>query len=128
MAHNAPGVGFAVPRGGRKDVMTDLDDRVDQGPDPQSAPSPWHLLGNFAPVARRARSSTDLVVDGEIPAQLDGTYMRNGFNPRHGRSDHWFYGHGMVHAVDLAETARPRYRNRYVRTPYWEQGRRRSPS
>ena len=120
MAHNAPGVGFAVPRGGRKDVMTDLDDRMDPGPDPQSAPTPWHLLGNFAPVADELVVD-DLVVDGEIPDQLAGTYVRNGFNPRHADSEHWFYGHGMVHAVDLAE-GRARYRNRYVRTPYWEQG------
>lgn len=98
--------------------MTDLDDRTGRGPD--AATTPWHLAGNFTPVSDEL-TVDDLVVDGEIPEQLHGTYVRNGFNPRDGQSEHWFYGHGMVHAVDLAD-GRAGYRNRYVRTPYWEKG------
>lgn len=81
---------------------------------------PWHLEGNFAPVTAEI-DADDLEVEGTIPAELDGVYMRNGFNPVDGASDHWFFGHGMIHAVTFRE-GRASYRNRYVRTPYLESG------
>jgi carotenoid cleavage dioxygenase len=79
--------------------------------------APWHLVGNYAPVADEL-DVDGLEVVGRVPDGLVGTYVRNGFNPRHGTSPHWFFGHGMLHAVDLGEGGRARYRNRYVRTPY----------
>jgi carotenoid cleavage dioxygenase len=88
--------------------MTDLDTETHV---------PWHLQGNFAPV-RDEVDVSGLEVEGRVPEGLAGTYVRNGFNPRHGPSPHWFFGHGMLHAVELGEGGRTRYRNRYVRTPY----------
>ncbi len=78
--------------------------------------TPWHLQGNFAPV-RDELDSAELEVIGALPEGLAGTYVRNGFNPRSGFSPHWFFGHGMLHSVDLGEGA-ARYRNRYVDTPF----------
>ena len=80
----------------------------------------WHLNGNFAPVIDELDVG-DLEVEGAIPEGLNGLYLRNGFNPVNGESDHWFFGHGMIHAIDLDE-GRASYRNRYVRTPYFEAG------
>ncbi len=76
---------------------------------------PWHLSGNYGPIDAEL-DAADLEVEGEIPDSLDGTYMRNGFNPVSGWSDHWFFGDGMIHAVDLRDGAAS-YKNRYVRTP-----------
>ena len=44
---------------------------------------PWHLRGNWAPVLDE-RTDTDLRVDGTIPAELEGTYVRTGPNPASG--------------------------------------------
>lgn len=80
---------------------------------------PFHLRGNFAPV-RDEVTALDLSVEGALPPELDGLYVRNGANPVTGESAHWFLGHGMLHGVRL-EGGRARwYRNRYVRTPYFE--------
>lgn len=79
---------------------------------------PWHLRGNWAPVHDEL-TVTNLPVAGEIPRELNGIYIRNGMNPRSGWSDHWFFGTGMVHGVELAD-GKASYRNRYVKTPYYE--------
>ena len=78
----------------------------------------WHLQGNWAPVEKELTES-ELPVKGEIPKDLSGLFVRNGFNPVSGYSDHWFFGNGMLHGVYL-ENGRASYRNRYVRTPYYE--------
>lgn len=78
--------------------------------------APWHLQGNFAPVTDEL-DVTGLEVVGRVPEGLRGTYVRQSFNPRTGWSPHWFFGHGMLHAVELADDG-ARYRNRYVRTPF----------
>ena len=78
----------------------------------------WHLKGNWAPVEKELTES-ELQVKGEIPKDLSGLFVRNGFNPVSGYSDHWFFGNGMLHGVYL-ENGRASYRNRYVRTPYYE--------
>jgi carotenoid cleavage dioxygenase len=80
---------------------------------------PFHLQGNFAPVKEEV-TATDLPVEGEIPRELRGLFVRNGANPVTGESRHWFLGHGMVHGVRLEEGRAAWYRNRYVRTPYLE--------
>ena len=60
-----------------------------------------------------------LAIVGELPRALDGDYVRAGMNPKSGHSEHWFAGSGMLHAVRLAD-GRATYRNRFVRTPYYE--------
>lgn len=77
---------------------------------------PFHLRGNYAPVADEV-VATDLPVVGAIPPELSGLYARNGANPVSGSSPHWFLGDGMIHGVRLEAGKASWYRNRYVRTP-----------
>ena len=59
----------------------------------------------------------DLEVEGHIPDDLAGVYLRNTENPVHesiGRY-HPFDGDGMLHSIAFAE-GRARYANRFVRT------------
>jgi len=79
-----------------------------------------YLHGPFAPTNDEL-TLTDLEVRGEIPADLNGVYVRNGPNPRfepRGRY-HWFDGDGMVHALHIAD-GEATYRNRWVRTEGFE--------
>lgn len=60
----------------------------------------------------------DLVaVEGEIPRDLDGVYLRNTENPLHPalRFYHPFDGDGMVHVVGFRD-GKAFYRNRFIRT------------
>ncbi|KNZ31832.1 MAG: apocarotenoid-15,15'-oxygenase [Methylibium sp. NZG] len=74
------------------------------------------LAGNNAPV------HDELVLDnlpviGELPADLNGLYVRNGPNP-YFQPDwryHAFDGDGMLHAIHF-DRGRLSYRNRWVRT------------
>lgn len=70
--------------------------------------------GNYAPVADEL-TEYDLPVQGAIPPEIDGWYLRNGPNPREAKA-HWFAGDGMVHGVRIEKGAAKWYRNRWVRT------------
>jgi carotenoid cleavage dioxygenase len=70
--------------------------------------------GNYAPVPDEL-TETHLPVEGAIPPELDGWYLRNGPNPRQPNS-HWFTGDGMIHGVRIESGAARWYRNRWVRT------------
>ena len=77
-----------------------------------------YMADNYAPVAEEL-TATDLKIEGELPKELNGRYLRNGPNPlapvdmaKH----HWFSGEGMVHGVRLEEGRALWYRNRYVRS------------
>ena len=75
------------------------------------------LEGPFAPVAEEV-TAFDLPVTGQVPAGLNGRYLRNGPNPL-GLDDpdyHWFVGVGMVHGVRLRDGKAEWYRNRWVRS------------
>lgn len=74
--------------------------------------------GNYAPVADEL-TAFDLPVDGEIPADLEGWYLRNGPNPRQPTA-HWFTGDGMIHGVRIENGRAAWYRNRWVRTESFE--------
>lgn len=80
---------------------------------------PFHLKGNYAPVHDEL-TVDDLPVTGAIPADLEGRYLRNGANPITGESEHWFFGDGMIHGIRLAGGRAEWYRNRYVRTPFFD--------
>jgi len=82
---------------------------------------PFYLQGNFAPVAREL-TALDLPVEGAIPPELRGLYLRNGPNPRRGDPGHWFAGDGMVHGVRLEAGRAAWYRNRWVRTRFFDDG------
>ncbi len=76
-----------------------------------------YLSGRFAPV-RTETDASDLQVEGTLPADIDGVFMRNGPNPMFPPLGSYTYpleGDGMIHAVWIAH-GRARYRNRWVRT------------
>ena len=77
--------------------------------------APFHLSGNFAPVLEE-RTVHALEVVGELPADLRGTYVRNGPNPRSGTSPAWFAGEGMLHGVRLEGGSAAWYRNRWFKS------------
>src|SRR3981189_3604985 len=57
------------------------------------------------------------VVEGQLPTDLDGVYLRNTENPLHPalKAYHPFDGDGMVHVVGFRD-GKAFYRNRFVRT------------
>jgi carotenoid cleavage dioxygenase len=83
---------------------------------------PFHLRGNYAPVEGEI-TAFDLPVEGAIPPELAGLYLRNGPNPKSGWSAHWFLGDGMLHGVRLEQGRASWYRNRWVRTRTLTEGR-----
>jgi carotenoid cleavage dioxygenase len=76
---------------------------------------PFHLTGNYGPVQDEV-TALGLAIEGAIPPELNGLYVRNGSNPPTGDSPHWFFGAGMLHGVRLEAGRVAWYRNRYVRT------------
>ncbi len=73
--------------------------------------------GIYGPVADEV-TSLDLKVEGALPPELSGLFLRNGPNPATTPEpgQHWFGGDGMVHGVRLEGGRAAWYRNRYVRT------------
>lgn len=70
--------------------------------------------GNYAPVTDELTEFA-LPVEGAIPAEVTGWYLRNGPNPREA-TGHWFTGDGMIHGVRIEGGRAAWYRNRWVRT------------
>lgn len=83
---------------------------------PRDAPHPL-LTGLHRPMTEEL-TLTDLVVDGIIPAELDGRYVRIGPNPVDAdpRSYHFFTGDGMLHGIRIADGRAHWYRNRWIRS------------
>jgi carotenoid cleavage dioxygenase-like enzyme len=82
--------------------------------DPASNP---YLSGRFAPVHEET-DANDLTVEGAIPTDIAGAFIRNGANPQFTPLGSYTYpmeGDAMLHGVWL-EGGAARYRNRYVRT------------
>jgi carotenoid cleavage dioxygenase len=81
-----------------------------------AAPTNPYLEGNWTPTKEEAEIP-DLPIQGSIPGDLAGVYMRNGPNPKFDPIEYVypFDGDGMVHAVYF-EKGKARYRNRWVRT------------
>lgn len=76
------------------------------------------LEGVFAPVAQETTAHS-LKVTGQIPAELNGMYLRIGPNPLKPQNPdkyHWFTGDGMVHGIKLAGGQAQWYRNRWLAT------------
>lgn len=81
----------------------------------QGGKTPFFLRGNYAPVQDEVTLDA-LEVEGAIPPELTGVYLRNGPNPSEGSSQHWFFGDGMLHGVALQGGQALWYRNRFVQT------------
>ena len=75
-----------------------------------------YLHGVHAPTLAET-TAHDLEVEGELPRDLCGAYLRNGPNPVFEPINlyHWFDGDGMVHAVYFRD-GKASYRSRFVRT------------
>lgn len=85
------------------------------GGSPSGEALPFYLRGLHAPVDREVEAF-DLPVEGAIPPELAGLYVRNGPNPLGRDPGHWFLGDGMLHAVELQAGRARSFRSRFVRT------------
>jgi carotenoid cleavage dioxygenase len=83
----------------------------------QQSPVRDYVTGALAPVTDEVTLG-ELAVTGDLPAELDGRYVRNGPNPIEPdpATQHWFTGAGMVHGIRLRDGRAEWYRNRFVRT------------
>lgn len=78
--------------------------------------APLHVAGHLTPVPDEI-DAVDLPVEGALPPELSGRYLRNGPNPLPGEDPgHLFLGHGMIHGVRLRAGRAEWYRNRWIRT------------
>lgn len=79
-----------------------------------------YLQGNYAPVLEENDFGPgQLRVEGEIPANLTGAFMRDGPNPAY-QPNHYVYpldGDGMIHAIYLRD-GEATYKNRWVETSH----------
>jgi carotenoid cleavage dioxygenase-like enzyme len=94
--------------------MTDIKDFSATDPAGLPGNGQFFQVGNYAPVADEL-TEYGLPVEGAIPPELDGWYLRNGPNPRQATA-HWFTGDGMIHGVRIEDGQAKWYRNRWVRT------------
>lgn len=80
-----------------------------------------YLNGAWTPLLEEVNAEDLEVIEGKVPRDIDGVYLRNTENPVHrplGRY-HPFDGDGMLHAIDFRD-GRADYRNRFVRTRCFE--------
>ena len=81
---------------------------------------PWpdneFLKGYYEPLTFEC-DAPDLVIEGEIPSDLNGTFYRNGPNPQVPPKNeyHFFTGDGMIHAFHF-DNGRVSHKNRWART------------
>ncbi len=76
-----------------------------------------YLTGPWTPLHEEVDASDLHVIEGQIPDDIDGIYLRNTENQIHqplGRH-HPFDGDGMVHQMSFSG-GKATYRNRYIRT------------
>ena len=79
--------------------------------------SKW-LTDIYAPLTDEV-TAFDLPVEGTIPVELEGRFVRNGPNPLgpvEPGTYHWFTGDGMVHGVRLRNGGAEWYCARWVRS------------
>lgn len=99
-----------------KGIMKVAQFNRDRTPAPEQ-PHPF-LTGIHQPMDQELTLDM-LQVEGTIPSELDGRYLRIGPNPikpPNPATHHWFVGDGMVHGVRLKGGQALWYRNRWVRS------------
>lgn len=83
--------------------------------DPAQGADPYRHPG-FDPVQSEL-SGVSLAIEGELPAELDGVFLRNGTNALvPPRRRHMFDGEAMLHVIEF-RGGEARYSNTTVRTP-----------
>ncbi len=79
-----------------------------------------YLQGNYAPVEQeRDIDESQLRIEGTVPANLLGAYMRDGANTAY-QPNHYVYpldGDGMIHAMYFRD-GHVQYKNRWVQTSH----------
>ncbi|MFK8049838.1 MAG: carotenoid oxygenase family protein [Halioglobus sp.] len=84
----------------------------------QPFPNNIFLTGSTAPSGVEC-DAPDLIIEGELPRDLQGVYFRNGPDPVHppreGQEYHWFHGDGMIQRFEFSN-GRVAWKNRWVRT------------
>lgn len=84
----------------RRWILNHLQDRIARGrKHPMGKP---FLSDNYGPVSDETFQDA-LEVEGSMPAELNGIYLRNGPNPAFKpiAGYHWFDGDGMLHACRI---------------------------
>ena len=88
----------------------------------QPFPDNPFLSGPTAPSGIEC-DAPDLIIEGELPTDLQGVYFRNGPDPVHppreGEEYHWFHGDGMIQRFEFSG-GRVSWKNRWVRTEKYE--------
>jgi carotenoid cleavage dioxygenase-like enzyme len=76
-----------------------------------------YRTGPWQPQTTEWKADDLEIVEGEIPTDLDGVYLRNTENPVHPslKNYHPFDGDGMIHVVGFRD-GKAFYRNRFIRT------------
>ncbi|KAG6541902.1 hypothetical protein Mapa_016730 [Marchantia paleacea] len=129
---NSPSASAAAGRGIFKTLATNwcngLEDMIRKTETPPAHADPKHsfLKKNtyFAPIPDETPVYRDLEVTGELPACMDGVYIRTGPNPQLIPSGGYcfFDGDGMLHSVRIRD-GKASYCARFVRTSRFEQER-----
>ena len=110
---------FLIPR----PLFAAIDRRIDKAIDAvnfNQHKSAYSHIG-FRPIHEEFRD-VELEVRGEIPADLEGVYLRNGTNLQFDQTRsryHMFNGAGMLHQVQIKD-GKAWYDNTYVRTPRFD--------
>ncbi|HEY7800956.1 MAG TPA: carotenoid oxygenase family protein [Hyphomonadaceae bacterium] len=82
-------------------------------------PNPY-LTGVHEPL-KTEYTEEALKVEGQIPAELNGVYLRNGPNPLkmpNHATHHWFVGDAMLHGIRMKDGKALWYRNRWIRSTH----------
>lgn len=100
-------------------IFNAVDDIINNFIDPpiRSSVNPKYVLSdNFAPVDELPPTECE-VVEGSLPACLDGAYIRNGPNPQFLPRGpyHLFDGDGMLHSIRISK-GRATLCSRYIKT------------
>src|SRR5262245_4086129 len=104
---------------GSEDSLYSLPDPEDVADSPYDPSKSWWMQNEYAPTLQE-HDIHELEVVGAIPPELDGLFVRNGSNHKHGDPGHWFLGNGMVHGVRISGGKALWYKNRWVQTPLLE--------
>ena len=110
--------GYGLAALGSTSLLSACGDKYDTPENPE-----FWKKGDFPPVKKEVTETT-LTVEGSLPSELNGLYVRNGPNSWQGSTEHFFMGDGMLHGIRLEGGQAKWYRNRYVQTPllYQESG------
>lgn len=79
-----------------------------------------YLHGALGPTKFEHSEQELEVLEGQVPADLTGIYVRNGANPRFASKGphHWFDGDGMLHTLSFKD-GKASYKNRWIRTKHF---------